>query len=221
MLSAIAAVATWTETAGADGVRSHDGLYVRLGGGLGYLSDAAESENRPVLGRVEGTIAGVAGVTELAVGGSPTPGLVIGGGVFSAWVFSPTTSDTSWVTPLGTVRTEDFDFDTISFHVVGPLVDYYPAPSSGFHVQGAIGLGLLSAGDASGEQSGQSLIFSQTATGVGFMLGIGYEWWVADQWGIGALGRLTVAPMNGDDDNETEWKHTAFAPALLFTATFN
>ena len=66
-----------TAVAGQPGV--HDGFYLRLGAGLGYLVDSVESDT--VLGsEFQGSVTGVTEVGEVAVGGGLSPGLFLGGG---------------------------------------------------------------------------------------------------------------------------------------------
>jgi hypothetical protein len=58
--------------------------------------------------------------------------------------------------------------------------------------------------------------------GAGFMLGFGYEWWIADQWAIGILGRVAVATATTQDQAGVRWEHgIGAAPSVLFSATFN
>ncbi|HEX4473899.1 MAG TPA: hypothetical protein VH142_02410, partial [Polyangiaceae bacterium] len=66
--------------------------------------------------------------------------------------------------------------------------------------------------------------YGQTATGFGFMVGFGDEWWVGRDWGLGVLARLSMGFVGGDDDNSVQsvhWSHTVFCPAVLFTASMN
>jgi hypothetical protein len=94
-------------------------------------------------------------------------------------------------------------------------------PDKGLHLQAALGLGVQKIGDGKGDSTGLRYPFSQTDTGFAFMLGFGNEWWVADNWGLGILARLTMGVLGGDDDNKVHWSHTVYSPAILFTATMN
>jgi hypothetical protein len=53
------------------------------------------------------------------------------------------------------------------------------------------------------------------------MLGVGYDFWVADEWSLGVLGRFLYGSMSGSDDRGVSWTHSTYAPAALLTATFN
>jgi hypothetical protein len=207
------------------GDRVHDGLYLRLGAGLGYASDAIKTDPVTILGisaHTEGTATGFAGASELAVGWSLSDGFVLGGGLYSAWIFSPKASGAHVTVPPVQV-TGDINFDASSFHIFGPFVDYYFDARSGVHLQGGLGYAWLSLGDANVQAANVASVRAASTGGGGFglMAGIGDEWWVSDAFSIGLLGRLTAGFMSGTDANGITWNHTAFAPALLFVATMN
>ena len=68
-----AALIAWACPTQAGAPRYHDGLYLRLGGGLGHLSSSAESET--VLGNpVEANVTTLAVLGELGLGGTVADG---------------------------------------------------------------------------------------------------------------------------------------------------
>src|SRR6188474_2336923 len=74
--------------------RTHDGFYLRLGGGLGYVADSVESEDLPFVGgTIEASLTGGAFATDVALGGAVAPGLIIGGGWFAETMPSPSGND--------------------------------------------------------------------------------------------------------------------------------
>jgi hypothetical protein len=214
----------------AGDARVHDGFYLRLGGGLAYGIDSIKSDEYVVLGvsgKVEGTATGLAGASELAVGWSVADGFAVGGGLYSAFIFSPKANGATFTTNVAGISAQasyDVDFDASSFHVLGPFVDYYLNAEEGFHLQGGLGFAWLSAGDAHYRTNAPIVtdvaVASTGGSGFGLMLGAGDEWWVSDGFSLGVLARLTMGFMSGERDNVT-WNHTAFAPALLFVATMN
>jgi hypothetical protein len=226
------ALACVAKPASAGDARTHDGLYLRLGAGLGFVSDAVKSDSYgvviPLVGaisvQVDGTVSGFAGASELALGWSIADGFALGGGLYSAWIFSPKADDAA-VNINGARAGTPVEFDASSFHLFGPFIDYYFDPLAGFHAQAGLGYAWLSPGDAhfKGNVLGVPYDYSQPSTGgggFGFMVGVGDEWWVSDGFSLGVLARLTAGFMSGESSNVT-WNHTAFAPALLFTATMN
>jgi hypothetical protein len=195
----------------------HDGFYLRLGGGIGFVSDSFESEAVPLLGDIEGTITGGAAVGELAIGGAVAPGVILGGGFYGHTLPSPTAEDVE----AGPVTIEEIEFESGNFVLLGPFIDYYFNPERGLHLQGSLGLGLftLGEGEINGEPAGDG--GEQTATGFAVMAGIGHEWWISGGWGLGLQGRFSAGWTSGEDDNEVDWNHAVIAPAILFTATMN
>ena len=209
-----AADATGDVTHQAPGVETHDGFYLRLGLGIGGVSDSVESQG---VIEVTGVVSGGAGVGELAFGGTPSAGLVIGGGIYSHSIPEPTSED---VEVAGVNTNLEYEFEASSFAIIAPFIDYYFDPTGGLHLQGAIGLGAL----ASGRGNNTNGVFDAEehgAAGLGVMVGFGYEWWIADQWGLGILGRFSFANLTGEDDAGVEWTHQIIAPALLMSATLH
>jgi hypothetical protein len=220
------------KTAVAGDARTHDGLYLRLGGGFGYAADSVKTDAYSagvppfvVVTQIDGTATGFAGASELALGWSLADGFALGGGLYSAWIFSPESDDVG-VDVNGLQVRGTAEFDASSFHVFGPFVDYYFDPLAGLHLQGGLGYAWISPGDVHFrgvipllgpyDVSGPSA----SGGGFGFMVGLGNEWWVSDAFSLGLLARLTAGFMSGEQNN-VNWNHTAFAPALLFTATMN
>ena len=60
-------------------MRTHDGFYFRFAIGAGVLSGTASDDSETELDTT-----GTAILTEIAFGGSPAPGVVIGGGSYDA-----------------------------------------------------------------------------------------------------------------------------------------
>ncbi|MBN1605965.1 MAG: hypothetical protein JW940_05000 [Polyangiaceae bacterium] len=204
----------WASPARAGAPRYHDGLYLRLGGGLGHLSSSAESE--AVLGNpVEANVTALSLLGELALGATVSDGLVLGGGLFVHRGFDARADDARW----GNARF-DVEFGTANVYLIGPMLDYYVQPSSGFHLQGSLGWTLLSLSEGEFSDSGVD-IRDQSGAGPGLVVGLGYEWWISSAWSLGVLGRVTLASVDAETDDEVDFDHTVLCPGALFTATFN
>jgi hypothetical protein len=206
---------------------NHEGLYLRLGAGPSYFVDSVESEPYAIMpgfvGTAKGTVKGVSPAFELAAGHSISPGLILGGGVYAHLVPSPSASGAE---VNGTVSAKfDIDFASSSMILLGPFVDYYVDPESGFHVQGSLGLGILSLGQGTvaGTILGASIQPTPDQKGYGLagMVGAGYEWRVSGKWAIGVLGRILAGRGSGDDGIGVNWTHTVFVPGVLATVTMN
>ena len=180
-------------------VRVHDGFFLRLALGPSYLNSTWKG------GTQDATVSGVGAGHEVSLGGTPLPGLVVGGGSFSSFVSSPTISYAG----------QSADAGSASLSLFAPFIDWYPSDTQGFHVQGAAGLAYVSY-DSKGGGKGVS------GTGLGFMAGAGYEIWVAEQWSLGAMFRLQYAtPSIKADGMTTSLDTNSVIPALLLGATYH
>jgi len=208
----------------------HDGLYLRFGGGIGSGFDSLEGSGTIGDGSVTassatGSAGGFAGATEIAFGASPIAGLALGGGVYTGTIAAPESDDmqtggASGATPLR------YTFTVTQLAMFAAFADVYPWPSGGLHAQAGVGFATLVAGlgtpasaAATGTLSSPQLE-SHTGTGFGFMVGAGYDWWVADEWSVGALARLLYAWTSGNDRDGVAWSHQTGALALLLTVTY-
>jgi hypothetical protein len=182
-------------------VREHDGLYARLGAGVPFAMGSAEPDG----GGPKADISGVGLATELAIGGTLAPGLVLGGGMYQMIVPSP-----------------KYEFEgnesTLGAHhagTLGPFVDYYFDPKSGLHAQAALLLSFLVVDEKDSFES-------ETGSGFGFMAGVGYELWIGEQWSVGPLFRFTYSRLSVTGEyTEAESNVTLMAPALLASFTYH
>ena len=182
----------------------HEGLFARFAGGFGGGRDAIEGTGE---GGFSGTASGLALATEVALGFTPLRGFVLGGAIDTLTLPSPEASDGP-------------DFALTQLEQFGLFAAYYPDPRGGLHVQGGLGLAALVMGQgfARGGVAGTS---AYTAIGIGGMLGAGHEWWIADEWGMGLLGRLLYASASASDSSGIEWSHSTLGWAILLSATYH
>jgi hypothetical protein len=205
------------------GWHEHDGFYAHFGLGFSGYSDALKSDEVTPPGggaetTVEGVVTGFATVSEVAVGGTIGTGFVLGLGLWSTTAltttFTPVDDDDL---PAGVGVPEEFARPE-NFVIVGPFIDWFFNPRRGVHFQAALGLATLSGINTESPR----LRDRDTAFGGGLMLGLGHEWWVAGNWGVGVLGRLTAGIVTEEDDAGARWNHLVFAfPSMLFTATYH
>ncbi|HWU90249.1 MAG TPA: hypothetical protein VN253_23455 [Kofleriaceae bacterium] len=162
--------------------RNHDGFYFRLGVGPGYAIATLDTG----AGSDDSTGANIS--TQLAVGWTVRRGLVVGGATFPMVVLSPSY--------------DGIDAGGQHVSATGPFVDYYPNSRKGLHFHGGLlfSLGYLDGGDRA----------SHIGAGYGASLGVGYDFFVTDEWSIGGIARATAYHLYGVDDSMR-----LFSPALL------
>jgi hypothetical protein len=176
------------------------GWYFRGALGLGLRRDGVSDAG------LSASLAGAGASGELAAGITVKPGLALGGGLFFDWTSKPT---------LKAPGQGDLDLDSANLTMLGAMGDWYVHPETdGLHLQGALTLAVLSIARGAGVAQGVP-VGAKTGSGVGLLLGAGYEWPVQDNWAIGVLGRLTFAGLS--EDTRT---HGFFALSVLGTATW-
>lgn len=184
------------------GYQTHDGFYLNLQLGPGYTSMSASS------GGTDVTISGGGAAFSMGIGGAVAPNLILFGHVLADSSVDPK------------VEIEGFGSGTADGSVTvagfGAGVAYYVMPVNVFLMGSALAT-QISSSDDSGNESGESEL------GFGINLGAGKEWWVSDNWGIGAALQFLAARMNDKGTNVSGSKPawTTVSIAATLTATFN
>lgn len=203
------------------GVHVHDGFYLRIALGGGYLNAAGTAKY--VDQSYDATIRGGAFVGEVLIGTTIAKGLVIGGGSMGAAAYGPQVT-------LGNDRVTSES--TINLGLIGAFADWYLDPREGLHLQAMIGYSTLTAqsstgpaslysGNANASGSGTGLnADSELTQGIGLGLGFGHEWWIGEQWSLGVLGRLMMSRLWRDGRQWSE-SYTATSPGVLCTLTYH
>lgn len=191
-------------------IHRHDGFFLRMGIGAGYLWNTMKEPNFEY--KVRGTVVPL----EILIGGSLIPGLVAGGGL--------------WIAPGAQLRTEGSGADTtaasdlqMTFYQLGPFVDYYIDPTQGFHVLLAATLAgfQMSLKDSVNTTLSPSRNFNPIrADGFAVTGGVGQEFWIGNQWSVGGMLRLTYATLE-DTNAVGVVSHQVWNPALVATFTYH
>jgi hypothetical protein len=186
----------------------HNGFYVRVSTGFAaYDEMILRSEDT----KARTTITGMGTAGELAIGGT-IGRMVLGGGIWSTSVMA---SDIT--TKGGGVSVAAIPTERPTFALLGPFIDSYFDPKRGFHIQIALGLAAM----RGYELGGYSLDTDAFSFGGGFMVAFGHEWWVAKQWSVGVLGRVSGALTTEKVAGERYYHVIGSAPAALFTVTYH
>jgi hypothetical protein len=204
MAAAVAGlVSVWSAAAAASAPETHDGFFFQGNIGPGYLSTSPSVDGFDGDQKISGF--GVGG--GLLFGGTPAPGLVIGGGTANVIALSP-----KW-----TVEGEEFETDgdiSLNLSTLGVFGTFYPDPNAGLSLHLMLSYAVLSASNSDGDDS------DNNPSGVAVTAGVGYDFWVAPEWSIGVMGRFTYAALSYSED-EFEASYPTMAPALLATFTYH
>jgi hypothetical protein len=170
----------------------HDGFFLHLSVGLGYFHDSASELGSSF------TVSGAALTGDIMLGGSPVPGLAIGGGVIWAAVPNPT------YTAAGQSVTGN---SAMSLTTIGPFVEWYPDPRGGFHFGALLGFAEQDLEDYRG-------FGTVGRTGVAVAANIGQDWWVGRRLSLGVEARIEYASVKSGGASDS-----TVLPAILFTVT--
>jgi hypothetical protein len=180
----------------APGFHEHDGFYLRLLIGPGYLYNTASYQGETA------SIKGVGGTFSVAAGGIVSRNLAIFGEITGTSVSNPTVEAGGY---SGTA-----DGSTMTFMGLGPGLAYYLDGNA--YLSGTLLLAKLSSSNENSNTTGES------DWGFGGALAGGKEWWVSDNWGVGVAGQLALSSIK---EKNADYSWTSLAISLLFTATYN
>lgn len=179
-----------------------------MGIGLGY-GQAKSKGTITGVGDIETTFKGLGPAYELLIGGTVGPAIVIGGGFVGQDISDPQVRMTPDVLGLsGNVNSNG----ALGIVVVGPFIDWFPDVNGGAHFGGMIGIGGI----------GLKNDRNDVDTGLGGSLWGGYDFWIADQWSLGAEARAAFASADRHfSDTNLDLRDSASTFELLFTALYH
>ena len=176
--------------AGRERAYVHKGFYLAVRTDIGGLSVWGDGPAGSA------SLSGFASGGSLAIGGSPVPGFAIAGVIGStttSGTFNGGPTVVSVTTMTGGVQRTLMPPPNggkgnarASSFLLGVLGDWFPVPTGGWHVGGAVGLGGASVTD----DTNNTIAGASVA---GSVFG-GYQWWLGSSWSLGLSGFLSVAP---------------------------
>jgi opacity protein-like surface antigen len=183
---------------------------MRLGFGPGYGWGKSEVED------IEVSYSGGGFLVDIMLGGTIGNLVVIGGGLQLGQILNPDAEITSGDASLG-IGTGD---EGLGITTLGPFVDVYFGKSSGGHAGTMLGLGNIG---LEGETD------DEVSTGWGWSVFGGYEFWVSDQWALGADLRYTRVKgervfgevLDSQFATSVTVKDTAHIFGVMFSAVLN
>jgi hypothetical protein len=185
------------------GYRRHDGLYLNLALGSGYVTATTDRGGSPC--RMDG----------LAFAPDGEVGVAVIENVIAYSKLSVTVVDNAAVTAGLRPRDAPGDFDVGIVTVGLGLATYLPA---NFKVSAAVSAAQLRAEFRPDDPEGQS---SELESNWGPLLQLGFakEWWVGNDWALGAAARLAIGRLPADTSELEPWNVRSMVLAL--SATFN
>lgn len=202
------------------GPRWHDGFYLRIALGGGWLRSSFEARSERFTEfagetdeRFSGKAGGLAGATELAAGFSPISGLATGVAIYT--LTAPALRTTGVQVGAG-----QYEYATSQLSVFAVAADAYPDPAGGLHLSAAAGLAVYVPGQADAREYGPRAR-AHTALGPGLTASVGYDAFVEAEWSLGVAGRLQAAWVAGTDPESIDWTHTVTGWILAATATYH
>ncbi|HEU5056611.1 MAG TPA: hypothetical protein VFU21_08790 [Kofleriaceae bacterium] len=183
------------------GVHEHEGFFLRLGFGVGYLGMKTEFMDDDL------EIKGPAGHLQVALGGNLSPNLILFGQLFVNAIDDPTVE-------FGGAE-EEVDDMTASLGAVGIGLAYY-LPAN-VYFSGTLAVSQLRLEDQNDGNDAES------EPGPAFLAQIGKEWWASDNWGLGIAGQFILSSNEDEEDAEgpidVTWTTLGFG--VLFSATYD
>jgi hypothetical protein len=180
---------------GASGYHTHDGFFMRLslGGGGASVSRSGEKYS------------GGSGAFGAAFGGAITQHLILYGEIFGHSVNEP-----KYKAGGTSVTERGWNLDIAG---VGPGVAYFFMPLN-LYLSGTLLLQRVSLSESNDSNRGQAL----TDVGLAASLMVGKDWWVSENWALGAAAQFLVGSAK---DRYTDSNWTTAAAAVMFTASYN
>jgi hypothetical protein len=186
------------------GTHTHDGFFLRMTTGPGGGRVGLDIPDQP-----EQSYTGGGWSMSVDVGGAVTRDLAVFGRLRGAWMFSPALR-------IDGDKVADSDGRVVDQGLFGAGLNYYVMPLN-LYFAGAIGFASV---EAVRTRRGREDLHDSSRIGFGIDLDVGKEWWVSDNWGLGATLRLSLASVPASEDLP---RHSIFGGAflaLLFSATY-
>jgi hypothetical protein len=175
----------------------HDGFYARASVGFGSLG-ATFDDDSPSSQDLKGSGGGLA--MDLMIGGSPAAGVAVGGALLAEGSAAIEFERGSF--------TQD---RSLTVAMLGPFIDGFPSPNRGWHLGGMLGFAHLAVEGSRNDDVSKT-------NGFGGAFWVGHDFWVADEWSVGPLLRLSGALTNGKDPDVHA---STFAVTVLFTGLYH
>jgi hypothetical protein len=180
---------------------------LRLTLGFGSGSMTQKSNNTLLTGGQDAKVSGFSGSFSLDVGAAPVDNLIIHARLSDMVIVEPNL--TVGGMDLGTARNT-----SLAVLLFGPALTYYFMPIN-IYLTGAIGVSNVQLDDST-DSSGSS---HASKAGLGLNIDAGKEWWVSNNWGLGAALRFWYTHTT-DQVSDVKLTYDFLGFAVLFSATY-
>lgn len=174
----------------------HDGFYTRFGINYGITGGGFAIGNGDDQRRID--YSGSQLDLDLLIGGTPSDGIAVGGGLVLGSLLQPDME----------VGNQNTATKNIPVLIVGPFVDGFFQPNGGWHAGALLGLGALG---ETPETKGSG--------GLGGAVWLGYDRWVGADWSIG--GQLRFMGIAAGGDEPTDFSSSALGLGLGFSVLYH
>ncbi len=190
----------------------HDGFYMNFKLGLGYMDLKSENSDYSQVDLTSDLASSIA----FKIGGSINPHIAIVGAMSLSMASGEVKSSNSYYS-------SKTDATIVSF-LVGPGIVFYPVQGGAmdnFFIGATFGLGVceleLDKALLSWNENANDKSSSNTGAGLGFSLEVGKEWWVGENWSLGADLAYTFVYAEDTEYDGIDWKSSSIQ--LRFTVT--
>ena len=177
---------------------THQGLYLRVEGGLGYLHSEADFAS------TSATAYGGAGYLGFALGGAIAPDVVLYGEIWGMGAVNPTYQ---FAGATGTL-----DNQTLNYSGLGLGIGFFTAGN----VFVGISLDATRLGITDNDNGDQS----RSDVGGAVTLTIGKQWWISPHWGLGFSVKGIGGGNHQDNDNNDSATYKTFTGLGTITLTY-
>ena len=176
--------------------RTHDGIFLRLAGGVAFANTEIEDGDESL------EFSDIGGDGNFAIGGIVAHNLALHG---TLWGWALNDAD-------GELNDQEFDSNVaVTMSAIGGGLTYYFGPSN-LYLSGSVGMGSLDFHDEDDTFDGD------TDHGVVVTALLGKEWWVGNSWGLGLAGEVNYHSFSADFVDEN---FDGISFGVLFSATLN
>ncbi len=157
----------------------HDGFYLRTSLNFGFYGGGVSVGDAQSPTEVEFDGSGLD--ASILIGGTPSPGLSVGGGIQAGSLLRPSFERDG----------EALGSRNVGFLLIGPFVDGFPKANGGWHLGGMLGLGGIG-----------KTTDTEASAGFGGAAWVGYDTWVGADWSVGGLLRFSALATQGDEPED-------------------